>query len=272
MLPELHASLRRLLYERGGVSPDEVEISFEAPTQERIDRVGRPTLNFFLYELRENVERRQTNVSTTRGNGHAERRLPPRRIDLHYLVSALTTNIDDEHRLLWRAFLTLLKFNETPRDLLPEELRVLDIPVMTRVSQPEDGQHSPDLWGALGAKPRLALHYIVTAPVDLEIATELPLVLTRTLRFRRSLAPGGATEEVAQIGGVVRDKRGEPLAGIRIIVAGTALESPLTGDDGRYTLSGIAAGPITLLVGRPGETDQRLSINIPAATYDLTLE
>src|SRR4051794_2914983 len=103
MLPEIHAALRTLLYERGQIDPAEVDINFEAPTREQQDRLLRPTLNLYLLGVAENTDLRLNAPPPRRVNGHSERRLAPLRIDLSYLVSALTGDIEDEHRLLWRA-------------------------------------------------------------------------------------------------------------------------------------------------------------------------
>ena len=93
-----------------------------------MDRLVRPTVSLFLFDLVENTEMRQSNFPVTRASDHAERRMPPRRVDLRYMVSALTTEIEDEHRLLWRVLATLLKYPQVPDELLPEELRGGEIP------------------------------------------------------------------------------------------------------------------------------------------------
>lgn len=69
MLLELHNTIQRLLYERGNISPHEVDITFEAPTRERIDKLIRPTINLFLFDLQENTELRQSDFERTRNNG-----------------------------------------------------------------------------------------------------------------------------------------------------------------------------------------------------------
>ena len=80
MLLELHNTLQRLIYERGNISPHEVDIMFEAPTRERIDKLIRPAINMFLFDLQENTKLRQGDFERTRSNGRVERRfwLPPR--------------------------------------------------------------------------------------------------------------------------------------------------------------------------------------------------
>src|SRR5437763_5719148 len=126
MLLELHTTLQHLLYKRGHISPHEIDITFEAPTRERIDKLTRPTINLFLFDLQENTELRQSNYEVTRNNGRAERRLVPRRFDLRYMVSALTTSVEDEHQLLWRVLVTLVQHPQLPAELLSDELRTLE--------------------------------------------------------------------------------------------------------------------------------------------------
>src|SRR3989440_11546187 len=164
MLLELHNTLQQLLYERGQISPREVDITFEAPTHERIDKLTRPTINMFLFDLQENIELRQSNFETTRNNGRAERRQAPRRFDLRYMVSALTTAIEDEHELLWRVLVTLVQHPQLPAELLSDELRTLGAPLTMRVSQADEGQRLSGIWTALGIPPHPALYYVVTAP------------------------------------------------------------------------------------------------------------
>src|SRR5256886_9312651 len=183
MLLELHNTLQRLLYERGLISPREVDITFEAPNRERIDKLTRPTINMFLFDLQENIELRQSNFETTRNNGRAERRTAPRRFDLRYMVSVLTTEVEDEHQLLWRVLLTLVRHPQFPPELLSEELRVLEPVLTTQVSRADEGQRLSGVCTALGVPPHPALYYVVTVPVDMNVVIEAPLLLTCTARY-----------------------------------------------------------------------------------------
>lgn len=90
MLPFLHTTIANTLYGPGKLPP-EVELAFEQPTL------------------------RQTSMQTLRGgDGRATQRLPPRRFDLHYMVSAASSVPADEHRLLWHALAALLKYAPLP--------------------------------------------------------------------------------------------------------------------------------------------------------------
>src|SRR5215472_1821305 len=114
MLHEVHNALQRLLYERGQISAREVDIQFERPTRERIDKLTRPTINLFLFDLQENAELRQNGFRTRSNDRLAERYLPPRYFDLRYMVSILTSAIEDEHLLLWRVLTTLVRHPQIP--------------------------------------------------------------------------------------------------------------------------------------------------------------
>jgi len=178
-----------LLYQAGHIDPDAVDIVFEAPARAWIASLTRPTLDFFLYDLEENTERRQTAVQTSRGNGHGVHRLPPRRLDLHYMVSALTADVGDEHLLLWRTLVTLMQHPTIPAELLPAEIRALELPVLTAVDKPKDSARALDIWSAFDTAPRPALLCTVTVPVDLDIELTSPLVLSRTVRYADAAQP-----------------------------------------------------------------------------------
>lgn len=259
MLLELHNTFRRLLYERGQISPQEVDIRFEAPTQERAERLLLPTLNFFLFEVRENTELRQSAYQTRQVNGRAERRSAPKRFDLHYMVSALSSESEDEHLLLWRALTTLGRFPQIPEELLPEAARRLEIPLVTRFCEGAESQRLLNVWSALGTQPRAALSYIVTVPVDLAVVIEAPLVLTRVTRYIRQTSSEETVETGRLVGGVVRARDGKTLAGIRISLEGRAGES-ITTPEGRFVLSNVPAGQVNLrLIATDGQ-ERRVTI------------
>ena len=65
-------------------------------------RVTKPTINLFLYDVRENHELRSNQRSLVRNGAVGSERQAPVRMDLTYLISAWTTDISDEHQLLGR--------------------------------------------------------------------------------------------------------------------------------------------------------------------------
>jgi hypothetical protein len=276
VLPDIARAVEQLLHERGGISAREVDVRFEAPTTEWVDSLTRPTINFFLYDVRENAELRRMDMQMTQDNGRARLTLPPRRINLRYMISAVTTDLDDEYRLLWRALATLMRFPHFPAEVLPEALREVEPPIVTRLAEPDDGFRPLEMWNALGSPPRPTLLYLVTAPLDLEHVFEAPLVLTRTIRSG-TVAPDAAPALRHLVGGVVRGRDGRPVAGVNVTLDGRAIPGSVTDKDGRYALRGVSTGSVVVRVA-PAPTDAgavaedtTVSIEVPGASYDITL-
>lgn len=271
MLPELHAFLRDLLYTQGRIDPNDVDVLFEAPTREVIERLTLPAISFFLIDVQENADLRQATTPVRRANGFAERRVPPRRIDLHYMVSAISTEPEDEQRLLWRALATLLRYQKFPEELLPDGLRDLDPPLAARAAQADDDVRALDVWGALSTWPRPSFGYVLTAPLDLEITFQAPLVLTRTARYVRFSGEPQHAETEVHIGGAVRLKDGRPAAGARIRPVGTAGPDVVVGDDGAFRLPGVRPGDIDLRIITPDGAERVVRVTVPSDRYEITL-
>lgn len=272
MLAELHTSLQHLLRERGLLDARDVAIEFDPPTKAWIASRTRPTLNLFLFDMQENTELRQTGVETTRKNGRGIHRMPPRRYDLRYLVSALTTDVVDEHLLLWRTLVTLMKHPVLPDDILPEGIRLLDVPVQAKVTRPDDGPRPLDVWSALESAPRPALVYVVTVPIDLEMAIDAPLVFTRTARYGRVGDPGASVDVGTHIGGVVRDRAGLPVSGAQVSVEGRVSPEATTNTAGEFILAGVPPGAVTLRVVRESKAPKLVKVEIPSASYEIVAD
>src|ERR1041384_3460251 len=119
MLNTLHTALDNVIRSEGRIDVLDADVRFERPDDDWVGSLTQPAVNFFLFDVRENVERRETNLQLQFKNGRAQKRLPPRRIDLAYMVSVLTTVVADEHELLWRVLGTLLKHEEPPEVGVP---------------------------------------------------------------------------------------------------------------------------------------------------------
>jgi hypothetical protein len=272
MLADLHVSLQHLLRERGLLDARDVAIEFDPPVKSWVAGRTQPTLNLFLFDLQENTELRQTGMETTRGNGRGVHRMPPRRFDLSYLVSALTTDVMDEHLLLWRAMVTLLKHPVLPVEFLPESISRYDLPVQANVSRAEDGPRPLDIWSALVSPPRPSLVYVVTVPVDLEIAIEAPLVFTRTARYAQVLEAGAGQDVGTHIGGVLRDRKGLPIAGARVSVEGRVAPEATTNAAGEFTLAGMPTGAVTLRVVRDRSVPKLVKVQVPSDSYEIVTD
>lgn len=290
MLPDVHTALRRLLYEQGGMDPRVVDIAFEPPTRRLLDTLTRPTIVFVLYEIEERTELRNNAPQITRGEISATRRMPPRRMDLRYLVTAVASEPDDEYALMSRLMLTLLKFDRWPEEALPDAIRLLDVPVTGRLLPPGEGVRPLEVWNTLtSADPRSSLLYAVTAPVDLDIALTAPLVLTRSIRVLPGQAASdspvardqgaetswrqeaGETLRLA-IGGRVGDAGGAAIAGAWVRVVDQGIEPVITDSEGRFRLSGLVAGRVRLRVEPPQGKEREFTLTAPSPDYFIVLD
>ena len=215
MIEDVDESLRKVVL-RDALRGGDVELSFDAPTREWAARRNTPTVDLYLYDIREDLDRRAVGYERTRGDDGrvVGRRPPPRRFALAYLVTAWTKRPEDEHRLLSAVLSCFLRFDALPEDVLEGSLAGQPFPVLVTVALPPAEDRSlSDLWTALGGELKPSLDLVVTAPVDTGRAVEAgPPVLEEP---RLALAAAGAAEEpAAGRGGRRRTRRAaeEPAA------------------------------------------------------------
>ncbi|HET8522978.1 MAG TPA: Pvc16 family protein [Thermomicrobiales bacterium] len=270
MLDALDETIKAVLREIGGMDPAEIDIAFEAPDREWASRVSKPTVNCYLYDIRENLELRGTDWIVERDptNGNlVTKRQPPHRYDLSYVCTAWTADVEDEHRLLWRVLATFLQCPRLPLHLLRGELASVDGPIMTEVAQPDGLLRDPaDVWSALDNRIRPSVNFVATLPLEDRVVLEAPLVLTRRIRIRQF---GYEPEELIQIAGTVREANGDPCPQVTMRIQDHAYAT-VTNKDGRFWFGGIPEGTYTLIAQLDGLTAQR-AVTVPGDEYDVLL-
>jgi hypothetical protein len=148
-----------------------VEIAFDAPTKEWVARRNSPVVNLYLYDIHEDTSRRQTSWEDIKDeNGRViERRLPPRRYRLSYIVTAWTQRPEDEHRLLSSLLACFVRHEFMPAELLAGTLEGETVPVLLTVALPPIEDRSiADVWSAMGGELKPSLDVVVTAPMNIE--------------------------------------------------------------------------------------------------------
>lgn len=168
MIHEVDESLRRLVL-RDAVNGSGVELSFEAPTKEWASRRNAPTINVYLYDIREDLARREVEYEEIRDTDGrvTERRPPPRRYALSYLVTVWTQRPEDEHRVLASLLACFLKYERLPEEVLSEGLAGQPYAIRTTVALPPPQDRAlADVWSALGGELKPSLDLVVTAPFD----------------------------------------------------------------------------------------------------------
>jgi Pvc16 N-terminal domain len=167
VIPEVDQALKTLI-EREAVDPAEVEVVFDAPTTEWAGRRNGPTIDVYLYDIREDLRRRERGfLNEYDGDRVRARHLPPRYFKLSYLVAAWTQRPEDEHRLLASLLLCFLRYDALPSEVLGESLAALkvSVPVTVALPPPEDRSFA-DVWTALGGELKPSLDVVVTAPLE----------------------------------------------------------------------------------------------------------
>ncbi|MDH6137737.1 hypothetical protein P3T37_007170 [Kitasatospora sp. MAA4] len=167
MIHEIDEALHGLLTEEV-LGAGEIEVVFDAPTREWAARRNAPTINLFLYDIRESlVHRQQGRLPERAADGtllavHE----PARWFDLSYLVTAWTKRPQDEHRLLSVLLAGLLGRGALPAERLTGSLAAGGRSVPYTVALPPgEGRALADVWSSLGGELKPSLDLVVTAPL-----------------------------------------------------------------------------------------------------------
>src|SRR5260370_36680856 len=120
MFADLDETIRQLLIREVPLDLSEVDVSFETPDRDWSGRLSRPTINCFLYDVRENLELRATDFEHMRNNtnGTSTSRRMPARVDATYQITIWARAPEDEHHLLWRVLHGLVCAPSRTPDLL----------------------------------------------------------------------------------------------------------------------------------------------------------
>jgi hypothetical protein len=197
VIHEVDEAIRRLLAE-GGVPGEDGELAFDAPTTDWTARRNAPTVNVFLYDIREDLALRRTGTAEE----HDERglvvgwRVPPRWFRLSYLVTAWTNRPQDEHRLLAQALACLVRNDRLAPQWLTGSLAELGLTVQMETAGPvSEGRAATDVWSALGGELKPAIDLLVVAPlVGERTPAEPPVTEGMVLRGTPAAQPAAAPE------------------------------------------------------------------------------
>ncbi|MFJ6054787.1 Pvc16 family protein [Streptomyces sp. NPDC092307] len=194
LMRQVDCELRRIL----GLSG--LPVDFATPDQKWTGDVATPTVNAYLYDMRERQDLRQTGtislyadptngltpVPTTPPTPKIHEFSPMRYLGLSYLVTLWGPNTSGSqielHEELVKVYselllsppITLAEENDRQLSLLPYACSV----VCLEVTPPSpDGRMLPELWQALNSPPKPAVH--VTA--EIPILSPMPAVLPNTV-------------------------------------------------------------------------------------------
>jgi hypothetical protein len=273
MLADLDETLRVLLKrELGRHGFDGVEIAFDAPARDWSSQLSGPTVNLFLYDLRESHEFRPTEWHQDVANGRHREVRPPMIMECSYAVTAWTQAVEDEHRLLSQVLGVLFTFPQLPADALAGRLGATArrFAIEGRIGQPKsDGK--ADFWSAVGGQYKASLDYVVTLACESGVAYERgPEVRTQTIGARIADAPASTVTEMHRFGGKVVDGDGAPLRDVWITLPALGLFAS-SDANGRFLLNRVPPGEHQLVARTREGVEATAEIAVPGAVLDLTV-
>lgn len=300
-LADVNKTIEELLQRE--LKSDQVHIAFDQPKREWSARVSKPTVNMFMYDLRENVALRQhaweayqpatPNSNPFKANHFAEFKRSPFRLDCYYMLTCwVNGNIQDELSLLTQCMAILFRY---PIWFVPQadrpEMDVSPWLVGSVKEQPYDIQaklanhdkltNPAEVWSALDNEMRPCISYVVTVAIDPWQPVEYPIVTEREIRMqekpREPIAPAKAVNtqtrpiyQSYEIGGRIfrREKNGKGKEELQprpetTVTLAGTGLSATTDEFGRFKFGPLQAGRYTLLVEVEGDKPTQKEIVIP---------
>ena len=209
MIADVDAALRTLVHDEA-LTGAGVDVAFEAPTKDWAAKRTSPTISAYLYDIREDVRRRESGfVNEYDGARVRSRHSPPRYFRLSYLVAAWTQRPEDEHGLLSRLLQCLVNYQSVPTGILGPTLRDLGLPVpMTVALPPAEDRSFADVWSALGGELKPSLDVVISAPLPVTrtLSVGPPVLQPTTLDSRDRSWPNTRAGELRRRPRIEEDK------------------------------------------------------------------
>ncbi|MGA2009336.1 MAG: Pvc16 family protein [Solirubrobacteraceae bacterium] len=269
-IADLDEALRKLLrreLSRHGF--EAVEIAFDAPSKEWSGKLTGPTVDLFLYDLREAVDRAVSTPTERRANGQAVVIDPPLHLELTYAVTSWTKAVEDEHRLLSQVLAVLFSFSEIPAELLGDNPASTLSRVETAVGRPRE--EKADFWTSVGGQYKASIDFVAHIVIE-SGATFVrgPQVRTQTVRVASKDVAAAGLEELHRLGGTVRSADGEPAPAAWIVMPEAGLWTA-SDELGRFTFTRLRAGRHRLLARSVDGHEADSTVTLPGERADLVL-
>jgi hypothetical protein len=272
MIRALDETIKSVILEKGGFRVSDVDIRFDQPTHDWSAGLTKPAINCYLYDVRENLElRNQEWVVEREGNGQSKKKIAPLRIDLSYLITAWTNEVEDEHTILWRVLVALSSVWILPESVLKGELVHQPYPIPTQTAQVSEAMRNlSDLWNVMENELKPAVNYTVTLAVERDYVFTGPMVFTKRIDFAQR-AIETPVESIYQIGGVVHEAKNghQPVPDAEVVIVERGEEAH-TDRFGRYTFRRVPPGTYTFRVSAASRTAEH-EITVPDGRSDLSM-
>lgn len=175
LLEALNSALQALIeQEMQNKLEQEIYIQFAPPNKEFQSKVAKPTVNIFLYDIRENLELRSHKSVTVRDYTRTEfapLQMSPIHVSFSYILTAwapsesttvMDTTIDKILSLLLNI---LLFYPELPEKYLDESIKAIRPLPKMQILHPTYLQSVGEFWHALEGQPKPFIHCTITTPI-----------------------------------------------------------------------------------------------------------
>ena len=168
MIHDVDETLRAIV-RRQVINGSDIEVVFDAPTKDWASRRNTPTIDIYLYDIREDLKRRQSGEVFARDEMGRKtgKTILPRFFKLSYLITCWTQRPEDEHRLLSAMLACFLKQDRIAGEDIAGSLGEQGWPIdITIALPPPEDRALSDVWSALGGELKPSLDLVCLVPVD----------------------------------------------------------------------------------------------------------
>jgi hypothetical protein len=273
VIADLDEALRELLkreLDKHGF--EGVDVAFDAPSKEWSGKLTGPTVDLFLYDLREAGDRAQLTPTEVRGNGLARLTPPPLRLELTYAVTAWTKAVQDEHRLLSQVLAILFSHQRLPSDVLDGQpngssrLREAE----TSVGRPRE--EKADFWTSVGGQYKASVDFVVHVAIESGAAiVRGPEVRMQTVRTSLSDRAAATMEELHRLGGTIVDADGAPVAEAWVAMPDAGRWS-VSDRDGRFLFNRVQPGEHHVVARTLAGEEVEQTVSVPGERIELVTD
>ncbi len=162
MFHQIDHALEQYLRAEVPLPHSDVDIAFNAPAKDWSARISRPTVNLFLWDIRRAASKQRAGYDEVEIEGTTFRRLPPRVLEMRYLITAWSSEHRDEHQLLGSVATTILNRRSIPTQYLPEGFELPDDrPVSLSLTTTTDLKPN-DFWSSIDGQLKPGLDVVVS--------------------------------------------------------------------------------------------------------------
>jgi hypothetical protein len=279
-IDDLSETLKAVLQDPSfaGMFPELVaaDVIFDRPS----DTLAPPksTVDLFLYDIRENLDLRLNEVTTTRIGSQTVTHPAPLRLACSYLATAWPVGGADlplqEQRLLSEVLVVLSHYPMIPANFLQGSLVGQQPPLPMVALHPDALKNLAEFWSSLGSKlkPSLTVTVTISVPVFSDITDFI--VTTQNIGIQPGFS--APAEALLEMGGQVVDLLSHGISGALVDVLDAGLNpttpSQTTDSDGQFVFAQIGAGTYQLRAIATGFKPQVQPVTIPGMPNDYVIQ